>query len=101
MASNTGRKISDTDRKNSESNLRKTSENNRESVSEDPKGGKKEKWKQKKKINYFLSKEDIKHLLQNTRFSEQELRCGFFKVKDFCYGSIFASSFFIVKSAFL
>ena len=80
MASSTGRKISDTDRKNSESNLRKTSESNRDtrdSVSEDPKNGKKEKWKQKKKINYFLSKEDIKHLLQNTRFSEQELRCGF------------------------
>ena len=54
---------------------RKTSESNRESVSEqDGKGGKKEKWKQKKKINYFLSKEDIRHLLQNTRFSEQELR---------------------------
>ena len=35
---------------------------------------KKEKWKQKKKINYYLSKEDIKYLIQNTRFSEQELR---------------------------
>lgn len=35
---------------------------------------KKSRWKHKRKINYYLSKEDIQFLIQNTRYTEQELR---------------------------
>ena len=35
---------------------------------------KKSNLKKKKQINYYISKEDLQHLIQNTRYSEQELR---------------------------
>ena len=31
-------------------------------------------WSRKKPIQYYLAKEDIKFLLEKTRFSEQEIR---------------------------
>lgn len=72
MASNKDRKKSDTD--NTHPSGSSTSQKNSVSSEFDNRDVKKDKWKQKKKINYYLSKEDIKHLVQNTRFSEQELR---------------------------
>ena len=51
------------------------SQKNSVSSEYDSRDAKKDKYlKQKKKINYYLSKEDINYLVQNTRFSEQELR---------------------------
>jgi hypothetical protein len=45
-----------------------------EDESSDVDKAKKAKWKQKRKTNYYLSKEDIQFLIQNTRYNEPELR---------------------------
>ena len=73
MASSKDRKKSDgTD---STHNNPSGSQKNSVSSEYDSRDAKKDKYlKQKKKINYYLSKEDINYLVQNTRFSEQELR---------------------------
>ena len=36
--------------------------------------GNSKNWSRKRQIQYYLAKEDIKFLLEKTRFSEQEIR---------------------------
>ena len=71
MATSSSRKSSNNSEKN---NLTASNANGMINMNDESEGERAEKWRKKRKINYYLSKEDIQYLVQNTRYNEQELR---------------------------
>ncbi len=71
MATSSSRKSSNNSDKN---NLTASNANGMININDESEGERAEKWRKKRKINYYLSKEDIQYLVQNTRYNEQELR---------------------------